>query len=57
MKTYFVKTTEVGALQSALSRMLEFAMFMAEEGGYKPRIDFINEILEDENIQIEIKDI
>lgn len=57
MKTYFVKTTEVGALQSALSRMLEFAMFMAEEGGYQPRIDFINEILEDENIQIEIKDI
>ena len=57
MKTYFVKTTEVGALQSALSRMLEFAMFMAEEGGYKPIIDFINEILEDENIQIQIKDI
>lgn len=49
METYYIKTTDTASLQDALGRMTEFAMFMAKESGSQDRIDYIKEILHDDD--------
>ena len=56
MKSYYVTSKNIPDLQDALGRMIEFAMFMAEESGVKDRIDHINMILNDDNIQMDIQE-
>ena len=50
METYYVKTKDIASLQDALGRMIEFAMFMAKESGSQDRVNYINEILKDDDI-------
>lgn len=56
MKTYYVKTNDIPSLKDALGRMIEFAIFMAEESGSQDRIDFINNILNDDGIEVEVEE-
>lgn len=53
MKTYYVMTNDVPYLKDALGRMIEFAMYMAEESGVQSRIDHIKFILDDDDIEVE----
>lgn len=56
MKTYYVKTNDIPSLKDALGRMIEFAMFMAEESGSQDRIDYINKIMDDDDIEVEVEE-
>lgn len=55
METYYVKTKDIVSLQDALGRMIEFAMFMAKESGSQDRVNYINEILKDDDIEVEVQ--
>lgn len=55
MDTCYIKTKDIASLQDALGRMTEFAMFMAKESGLQDRIDFINKILKDDDIEMEVE--
>lgn len=55
METYYIKTTDTASLQDALGRMIEFAMFMAKENGSQDRIDYVKEILKDDDILWEVE--
>lgn len=55
METYYIKTTDTASLQNALERMIEFDMFMAKESGSQDRVDYIKEILQDDDILWEVE--
>lgn len=55
MDTYYVKTRDIPSLQDALGRMIGYAMFMAKESGFQDRIDYVNQILTDDDIEVEVE--
>lgn len=58
MRNYYVSCGNKDNLISAFNRLLEFAKFMAEEydGENSPRSEYIDEVLEEYDIQVNIKD-
>jgi hypothetical protein len=55
MKSYFVETKEVGSLQNALGRMIEYAKFLENESG-RSKDNFVDEILNDADIKVTIEE-
>ena len=57
MKTYIVTTNDAEKLQIALARMIEYAEFLAGEYGYNERVDYIFDILSEEEVTVETKEL
>ena len=57
MRNYYVSCETKDNLISAFNRLLEFAKFMAEEydGENSPRSEYIDEVLEEYDIQVKIE--
>ena len=58
MRSYYITCEKKDNLISAFNRLLEFAKFMAEEydGENSPRSMYIDEVLEEYDIQVKIED-
>lgn len=54
LKSYFVKSENISSLQNALDRMIEYAKFLEEETG-RSNPSFVDEILEENNIEVEVE--
>ena len=57
MDTYFVKNTDVGQLQSALGRLIEYAKFLEKDTGRdQSPYAFVDTILKECDIECDIVD-
>lgn len=52
MNTTYVKTNDVASLKSALSRLIDYANYLAE--GDRDRKNYIRDILREEDIEYEV---